>query len=69
MAQSWGAEFLLYLHVLAGDPTQDQGKSCMASESMHFDCPNPSPGQSSGEQTSMLDVLAARLLFKRLFSA
>ena len=69
MAQSWGADFLLYFHVLAGDPTQHQDKSCMASESMHFDCLNPRLEYSSGEQTSALDVLAARLLFKRLFSA
>lgn len=74
MAQSRGAELLLYFHVLAGDPTQDQDMSCvasksMASESMHFDCLNPSLGYSSAEQTSMLDMLAARLLIKRLFSA
>ena len=69
MAQSQGAEFLLYFHALAGHPTQDQDKSCVAPESMHFDCSNPSLGYSSVEQTSVLDVLAARLLFKRLFSA
>ncbi len=57
MAQSWGAEFLLYFHVLAGDPSQDQDKSCMASASMHFDCvaktSEPSLGYSSVEQTSV----------------